>query len=372
MDVKKIENNFQRHVSCGRITGALCTVYEKEKELYRGVFGYADCAQKKALRGNEFFRLASMTKPITATAILILQERGLLDIDAPIGKYIPDFQHGGVGVLIDGKLQFVKNAREITIRDCLCHASGLGSGAVGNYQFCQRKEPCNLAENVLSWNGALLDFEPKEKQAYSGVVAFELLAYVVEQVGKMPFETFLQKEIFIPLGMNQTKYTLDADERERLVEMSKTNQDGKLEFVDFGYCGFNAFAEGYTGGSAGLFSTIDDYMRFACMLAQDGTYQGIRILKEETVKKMRTPQHHYGIEGISEYFNWGLGVRVVEKQGASQPLPEGSFGWSGAYGTHFWVEPYTGKSAILMLNKADVGGSGSIYSLEFEKLVTEY
>ena len=151
--------------------------------------------------------------------------------------------------------------------------------------------------------------------------------------------------------------------------MTKTNESGELEPVDFGYRGFGAFAEGYTGGSAGLFSTLDDYARFACMLSQKGMLGNARILKEESVEQMSTPQHDYSIQGVSEYFNWGLGVRVVEKQDEAQALPAGSYGWSGAYGTHFWVEPATKRCAILMLNKADVGGSGSPYSYEFEKLV---
>ena len=369
MEVDKIKDYFETNVAKGKIIGAVCAVFESGKELYRGVFGYLDCAKTKQLKGNEFFRLASMTKPITATAILILQERGLLNIDDTIGTYIAGFNHGGVGELIDGSLCVVKTAREITIRDCLCHASGLGSGVVGDYQLHQRKTPFDLAENVLAWNGALLDFEPKIKQAYSAIVAFELLAYIVEIVSKMPFESFLQKEIFEPLGMKETIYLLAEENKQRLVEMTKTNESGALEAVDLGYRGFGAFAEGYTGGSAGLFSTLDDYARFACMLSQRGVLGDVRILKEETIEQMRTPQHDYSIPGINEYFNWGLGVRVVEKQDVAQALPAGSYGWSGAYGTHFWVEPTTKRYAVLMLNKADVGGSGSPYSYEFEKLV---
>lgn len=364
-----LENNFVKHIENKRLTGLVCGVYQGEEEIYRGVFGYHDCAQTKLLKEDAIFRLASMTKPITATAVLIAEELGWLKLDDVVSKYIKGFQHGGVGSLCDGQMKRVNDSREITIRDCLTHSSGLGSGAVGDYQFLRNGEPKNLGENVFAWDGALLDFATGTKQGYSGLVAFELLAYIVEIVSGVPFDEFLQQEIFDPLGMEDTGYRLSEVDKERLVEMTKTADDGGLDYVDFGLRGFDAFAEGYTGGSAGLFSTLDDYSKFVRMLANKGTYNGRRILSPDSVAKMGTPQLSMDIEGVSKYFNWGLGVRVCEKRGDWQVLPDGSFGWSGAYGTHFWVEPGTGRSAVLMLNKADVGGSGSPYSYEFEKLV---
>lgn len=364
-----LKNNFNRYIQNKSLTGLVCGIYQGEKETYRGAFGYSDCLQTQLIQENAIFRLASMTKPITATAVLIAEERGLLQLDAPIHTYIPNFQHGGVGVLENGELQWIESAREITIHDCLTHTSGLGSGEVGNYQFLRFPEPKTLEDNVNAWNKAFLDFAPKTKQAYSGLVAFELLAYIVQIVSGMSFEEFLRKEVFIPLGMRDTVYRLTDEQKTRLVEMVTTGKDGGLEVVDYGWRGFGVFAEGYTGGSAGLFSTLADYSKFVRMLACNGEFQGIRILSAQSVAKMRTAQLSTSLAGLSESFNWGLGVRVCEKQGINQPLPDGSFGWSGAYGTHFWVEPSSGRSAILMLNKADVGGSGSPYSYEFEKLV---
>ena len=365
----RLEKNFIEHIKNKHLTGLVCGVYQGEEEIYRGVFGYKDCAQTISVKENAIFRLASMTKPITATAILIAEERGWLELSDSVSKYIPNFQHGGVGSIVDGELRQVGKAREITIHDCLTHSSGLGSGEVGDLQFLQKKSPRTLKENVLSWNGALLDFAPKSKQGYSGLVAFELLAYIVEIVSKMPFEEFLQREIFSPLGMKDTTYRLDEEQKTRIIEMSTTAKDGGLDSVDFGWRGFGTFSEGYTGGSAGLFSTLDDYSKFVRMLACNGVFCGVRVLTLKSIEKMRTAQLSNELNGLSDYFNWGLGVRVCEKQGVNQPLPDGSFGWSGAYGTHFWVEPNTRRSAVLMLNKADVGGSGSPFSQEFERLV---
>ena len=164
----QIEKHFNEHIENERLTGLVCGIYQGEEEIYRKAFGYQDCAQSKPLKENAIFRLASMTKPITATAILIAEERGWLQLTDTISKYIPNFRHGGIGALVDGQLNFVGNAREITIHDCLTHTSGLGAGEVGNYQFLRKDEPQNLKENVFAWNGALLDFAPKAKQGYSG------------------------------------------------------------------------------------------------------------------------------------------------------------------------------------------------------------
>lgn len=365
----QIDNRFNEYIKNQRLTGLAYGVYQGEEEVFSGVLGYQDCAQTTSIKDDAIFRLASMTKPITATAVLIAEEKGWLRVNDPVSKYIPNFKHGGVGIIADGQLRQVKTAREITIHDCLTHTSGLGSGEVGNYLFLKFGEPKSLEKNVMKWNGAMLDFAPKTKQGYSGVVAFELLAYVVQSVSGMPFSEFLNQEIFIPLGMTDTGYLLPEENKSRLVEMSTTAKDGGLERVDYGWRGFGAFGEGYTGGSAGLLSTLEDYSRFVRMLACRGVFQGVRILSPDSVQKMRTPQLSSELNGISQYFNWGLGVRVCEKRGENQPLSDGSFGWSGAYGTHFWIEPKTGKSAVLMLNKADVGGSGSPFSREFELII---
>lgn len=368
--VVELEKRFIGYIKNKKLAGISWGIYQGEDVLFHGVLGYRDASQTIPLRETDIFRLASMTKPITATAILIAEERGWLKLDDAISKYIKGFRHGGVGSFCDGQMKRVCDSREITIRDCLTHSSGLGSGAVGDYQFSRKCEPKNLKENVLAWNDALLDFSAGVKQGYSGLVAFELLAYIVEIVSGLLFDEFLKQEIFDPLGMKDTGYRLSNKDKGRLVEMTRTANDGGLECVDLGLRGFGAFSEGYTGGSAGLFSTLDDYSKFVRMLANKGIFEGEKILSPDSVAKMGMPQLSMDIEGVSKYFNWGLGVRVCEKQGEWQVLPDGSFGWSGAYGTHFWVEPNTGRSAVLMLNKVDVGGSGSPYSYEFEKLVT--
>ena len=367
MNANAIEKIFLDYVKENRIAGATYSVFQGDKTLCHATIGYANTQDKTPLKDNAIFRLASMTKPITTVALLILMERGLIDIDQPVGRYLDGFNHGGVGNIINENLRFLHSAKEITIKDCLTHSSGLGSGIVGDKQLCTLPKPKHLVDNVNAWNGAFLDFAPGASTAYSAVVAFELLALIVQTVSKITFDNFLKKEIFDPLGMVDTCYTLSDSQKTRLVQMCKTGKDGNLENVDYGFSGFHVFEQGYTGGSAGLFSTLDDYSRFAKMLLGKGEYNGVKILSRKSVELMKTEQI-----SKSDYESWGLGVRVIKKQDQYQSLPVNAFGWSGAYGTHFWIDPSTNKCAVFMLNKADVNGAGSIYSKKFEQLVEQY
>lgn len=361
--MERIASYFLREIELQHLIGVSYVVCRKGKEIFRGNFGFADVARTNNLQGNEIFRLASMTKPITAVAVLKAVEKGMLDLDEPIGTYIKGFHHGGVGKVEKGQAIFSHSAREITLRDILCHTSGLGhNGKVGAFEDEKHNfdKPCQLKENVENWNGALLDFAPGEiHNGYGGTVPFELAAYAVEYVSEQPFDNFLKQEIFQPLGMKDTTYSLTEEQKLRVVEVCQEKVRGKLEKLDLGWAGFHSYAEGYTGGSAGLFSTLDDYLSFANMLLY-----GNGILKQESLIEMRRPQ--YPQEGNMQ--QWGLGVRVCTQVRGWQTLPIGSFGWSGYYGTHFWCEPQTGTVAVLMFNK-DAEGAGSRFIRDFERLV---
>ena len=360
---------FDGLVKENEILGAVCAVYSGEEEIFRHTTGYQNAAKTKPQTYDGIFRLASMTKPITAAAVMICVERGLLDLDAPISRYIDGFCHSGVGKLVDGEIVFEKASKELTIRQMLSHSSGIGSGAVGDLQWRNMKKPQTLKEAVEGFNGWYLDFEAGCSQAYSPFMAMEIAARAVEIVTGVSWIEFLQKEIFTPLNMKDTGYQLSEEQLLRKHEMC-IRRDKQFEVSEFD-TGFEAFIDGYTGASAGLYSTLDDYANFARMLSGKGVFKGKRILSENSVAEIARPQLLKTIAGVNEYFNWGLGVRTLEKQGECQPLPDGSFGWSGAYGTHFWIEPKSGISAVLMLNARDAGGSGSPYSYRFEELVQQ-
>ncbi len=356
--MENVHRCLMKHIEQKHLTGAAFAISVNGNTVCRDDLGYADCEQKRPLCNRAVFRLASMTKPVTSVAAMICKERGLLDFDAPIGKYIEGFSHCGVGKIENGEVVFAKAARAITLRDIFTHSSGLGSGIIGDLQYKSMKPFNTLSESAKAWNRCFLDFEPRSKAAYSAVTAFELAALAVERVSQKPYERFLQDEIFSKLDMADTCYSLTAEQASRLVEMPLPDNNGHILKKDFGLKGFNLFTEGYTGGSAGLFSTLDDYLAFAEMLALGGKRNGVRILSESSVREMGTPI----------FQSWGVGVYVRGPQIKVQPLPQGSFGWSGAYGTHFWVEPKSKTAAVLMLNHADCGGSASPFSAEFERL----
>ena len=370
MDMQAVKLHIDERLEAGLLPGAVCGVFLDGRPVFTYVSGYADVEKKIPLKENAVFRLASMTKPVTAAAALLCEDRGLLHIEDKVSRYLPAFSHMKVGRMENGRpMEAGEASREITLYDVLTHSSGLGSGEVGAFQYGARSLPDTLEEAVGAYAGWLLDFDPASRQCYSAAVAFDLAARIVEIASGMPYAQFLEENIFRPLGMRDTGYTVDDERFARTVKMYRLKDDGSgIQPRDFKRCGFPEFKEGYTGGSAGLFSTFRDYSLFARMLAGEGEFGGVRILSKAAVEKMRRPALSHSMEGIDDFFNWGCGVRVREKQcGDRQPLSDGSFGWSGAFSTHFWVDPKLKLTAVLMANLNDAGGADAAASAQFER-----
>jgi CubicO group peptidase (beta-lactamase class C family) len=360
-----LKDNFVKHVEEKRLTGTSYAVSVNNEIKINEIIGYSDCAQTTPLQNNSMFRMASMTKPICTTAVLMCKDRGLLDLDAPISTYI-DFHHSGVGQIINNEAVFLEEAREIRLRDVLSHSSGLGSGPIGNAQTSSIISPINPNESVEGLNGYYLDFKPGTRAAYSALSAFELAACAVEAVTQTPFDQFVKDEIFTPLGMVDTTFVVNDEQATRLVDLPLPDNQGHIEKIDIGRRSSTWSPEGFVGGSSGLFSTLTDYMKFANMLAFGGEINGRRYLSRESFLEMTSQQIR-----ISDTTAWGLGVCVRIAKGNDQPLPVGCFGWSGAFGTHFFVDPSSKTACVLMLNHANCNGSESPFSKEFEKLLKD-
>ncbi len=370
MDWTETRRHIDERIEKGLLPGAVCGVFSQGECIFEYAAGYSDAEKKTPLRKDALFRLASMTKPITAAAALICEDRGLLRITDEVCKYIPGFSDLRVGRPENGRIADAGAAeRNITLFDILTHSAGLGAGEVGAAQYAARKVPETLEEAATTYQNWYLDFSPGTRQCYSAGVAFDVAARIVELVSGLPYARFLEENIFRPLGMRDTTYTPDEAQLARAVRMYRLKDDGGgMEFKDFGRSGFPEFAEGYPGGSAGLFGTYRDYSLFARMLAGEGEFGGVRILSEAAAEKMRTPFLSHALEGIDDYFNWGLGVRVRERRCAGrQPLSAGSFGWSGAFSTHFWVDPRLKVVGLLMVNLNDAGGADAEASAAFEQ-----
>lgn len=362
---ENLEATILSDVASGKVGGAAIAVTQDGKTVYQGCFG----DERIGIRVTEhtLFRLASMTKPITAAAILLLIDRGAFELDTPVSKFIPGFEKMDIGEICGGEMRIKCPARtSITIRHLLTHSSGLGSGPVGDYVAAELP-PCKretLAQAVEHYVKNPLDFEPFTCQSYSPIHAFDVLARIVEIVSGLSYDKFLEKEIFLPLGMVETTFAPTAEQWSCIVPMH-TYQNGAGRVVampensvalDFPITCFS--------GAGSLLSTLEDYKKFAAMLLNYGTFEGKRIISEKMIREMATAQLPSSIMSGPEV--WGLGVRVIndETYGA---LPCGTFGWSGAYGTHFWVDPVNRITAVYMKNSTYDGGAGSNTACRFER-----
>lgn len=343
---------MQEMVVKNEIAGAVTMVVTKDKVLHLQCTGFADVEAKRPMSANTLFWIASMTKPITGTAILILQDEGKLHVSDPVAKYLPEFA--------DLKTPSGKPAN-LTITQLLTHTSGLGeaSGAAA-------KEAKTLADLVPLWLAAPMQYEPGEKWRYtqSGINA---AGRIVEVVSGLSFDQFLAEHLFTPLGMKETTFYPTDTQRARLVTAyAKNKETGALEPVpprsDFGSRNHPP------QGNGGLFSTAPDYARFCQMLLGNGTVDGRRYLSPAAMKFLTTPQtgdlptgffqsDTYGQRGAN--YGWGIGTCILRRphDGVAAMLSPGSFGHGGAWGTQAWIDHVKGVAYVLMVQRANFPNS---------------
>lgn len=362
-----VDARVQADVESGKVGGAALCVVQDGKVLLHKTYGYQNVDTKQPLLENAMFRLASMTKPITAAAALIAQDMGLLSIDDPLCKYIPAYASMKIGHMENGQPVYDKDATTpITIKHLLSHTSGLGTLEIGDHDWAQM--PDELAKSpagVMEWlSDKMLAFEPYTAQWYSPVAAFVAVARIIEIVSGMPFDQYLNKYLFLPLGMKDTTFAMNEDQKARMIAMH-TYEEGKgayavpksVETI------FENIPTTQFCGGAGLAATLDDYVIFAEMLTHGGEVNGVRVLSEQAVKQMASVQVTDAI--MPPPIQWGLGVRVISADGYQ--MPKGCFGWSGAYGTHYWSDPENKISAVYMKNSGYDGGAGALTAFLFEQ-----
>ncbi len=366
-----LDARFADDLASGRISGAAACVFQN------GVCQYERCVGVTAPGGNRpvtprtIFRLASMTKPVTAVAVLLLAEQGKLSLDDPIEKYLPAFCNPrltGVdesGALVDrGAI-----ATKPTIFHLLTHTSGIGSGIVGAHPSAALPDAAkrDLASAVAHYASLGLSFEPMTRHEYSPLAAFDLLASIVETVAEEDFNDFLRRYIFDRCDMPDTTFVPNDGQWDRLITLHDL-RDGQATWADsVEGCVFEDVpATRYLGG-AGLVSTLSDYSHFAEMLLGRGVWNGRRVLGERWVDQMGTPALPPTIQ--PGYKRWGLSVRVIVG-GGYRSLPVGAYGWSGVYGTHFWVDPANRITAVYMRNSLYDGGFASRLAHRFEQDVS--
>ena len=355
----------------GRVGGAGLCVMQDGKEVYKKYFGYKNQTLKIPMDDGDhtIFRLASMTKPITAIAVLIQVSRGLMDLDAPITNLLPQFSDMWVGELKDDKVVAKEPAKRLlTPRMLLSHQSGLHAGDLGTRQGLGTDEDRQDLAHIVNYFSTLkLDFQPTEAQMYSATAAFDVCARLVELTSGMPYNEFVTKEIFKPLDMVDTTFIPTDDQWSRFIVMHSRREENGVgiseDSATIPGCIFENFPITWFSGGAGLCSTLPDYVKFAEMLADSGRLpDGTQLVPEALIREMGTPWVPFEVMPVRE--RWGLGVRVITEE---HWMPKGCFGWSGAYGSHFWVDPANKITAVYMKNSRYDGGAGSQTSSYFEQ-----
>lgn len=348
----RIDQVFEAYVDEGRLPGAVILVARKGEIAYLKAFGQADRENNIPMTESSVFRIASQTKAITSTGIMILQEEGKLLITDPVGKYIPEFAETRVAMAQDdGTFEVVPADRPITIRDLLTHTAGIGYGGgpaaaeweeagIQGWYFADREEP--VLETVRKMGALPFDAQPGERFVYG--YNTDILGALIEVVSGQPLNVFLRERILDPLGMNDTHFYLPENKRDRFTVVYSVTENGLERAPEpGGMVGQGMYTDGprtsFSGG-AGYLSTATDYWKFLQMMLNGGEYNGNRILSRKTVELMTTD--HLG----DITFPWtpgmgfGLGFEVVKDVGdRGVPGSVGEYGWGGAYHSDYWVDP---------------------------------
>ncbi len=373
LDMALLEENIEKAAlydfENGKVFGSAYCVIRGSEVVYKKCFGSVSADTDEPVTENTVFRMASMTKPVTAAAVLILIERGLLSLSDKVSDFLPEFKDIHIThITQSGELTDMGKAQnEITVCNLLTHTSGIGSDPLKDAGLSE-EDIQSIDDTVNFYFRMGLDFEPGTKQQYSGFGAFDVLVKIIEKVSGTDYLEFLTQEIFEPCGMKNTTFVPSPEQWKATIAMHN-RVDGKScneKMIEDRV--FSFFPCKHYLGGAGLVSTLADYAEFAKMLLNKGKTPAKRIVREDTFGLMHTPFVTEDIMPGSE--RWGLGVRVIVREDYEN-LPVGAFGWSGAYGTHFWIDPVNNIAAVYMKNSVVDGGAANESARNFEKAVKD-
>ena len=366
---KTLKDRLDGDMRWGRVGGAHLLVLQNGEEVASICQGWHNPDTGEKLKEDAIYRLCSMTKPVTGVAALIAQEHGLLNIEDKVEDYLPDYADMYVGKEVDGKVVPDKKSNvPLRIWHMLSHCNGIMAEVpLGNLMVAAtpHEVQTSLASITDYCAKQPLAFEPESYTAYTGRTSFDAVARIIELKSGLTYAEFLDKYIFTPLGLKDfTFYPTEAQWDRMIVPTDKADGNG-LVTVNLGKRTFESLPLSYTTAGAGLVASMADYAVFAEMLRNKGRSGNVQIFSPELLETMTKPRVPDGTPGRDPVSSWGLGVRVVVKDDV---LPVGSFGWSGAYGTHFWVDPVNEITAIYMRSSRwyDSHGCGTI-GAQFER-----
>lgn len=369
---ERINNTLKTFVDSGRVAGSAALIFEKGEEVYFGAFGDADREAGTKMSRNTIVQIYSMTKPITGTALMQQYEKGKFQLDDPLSDYLPEFEDVEVfeGLDDSGNPILVEPKRPITVRDITRHTAGFANDGNAPYvgQLLQQANLFNfentLEQTISGLSELPLVFHPGDEWYYGPSV--DVQARLVEVLSGQPFEEYLNDHILGPLGMDETRYFVPEADRDQMSSAYGMDGEGNLiQIPDQQAHNLNINEYPLRHGGWGLTSTLDNYQTFIRMLVNEGTLNGVQILKSETVKLMAT--NHLSDEVTERIwlpskgqvgFGIDFAVRLAppvdanENQGAV-----GEFFWDGAASTLFWVDPVNELTSVFFVQKFPFDGS---------------
>ena len=375
--LQRITAMIERRIAAGDIAGAVTIVGRRGRVAHHVARGVMDLESKQPMTPRAMFRIASMTKPVISVAVMMLVEEGKLHLNDPVSRYIPEFRDVKVAVAraAGGRAGGANEApqfytvpanRAVTVKDLLTHVSGLGSGPMGNSDIARvaRKEGETLSDYIPRLGGTALEFQPGSRWTYSPGAGFETLGRIIEIASGTRLDQFFRTRIFDPLGMPDIAFWPTDAQWPRVASvyareakgLSKTQTPNDTMSRNV-----------YFRGSGGLYSTAEDYVAFGLMLANGGALGGKRLISRKSVEMLSAVHVPDTLPGRPAGEGYGLGVRVVPNHAARGTLlSDGTYGWSGAQGTHFFVDPKEQLVGVLMVQTSN----GEIQR-EFEDLVAQ-
>lgn len=359
----RIDSMLDGAVRQGEIGGLVAFVLRDDQLVYERAVGWRDREAQVPMTTNTVFRIASQTKALTSAAILMLMEEGRLSLATPASRFLPTFARTTVAQRTDSGVVVVPARRAITIRDLLTHSAGVsyggeahlaeqyrakGLGPAAGFGWYTADKTVPICETMETLGTLPFAAQPGERFVYG--YNTDLLGCIVERVSGVSLDRFLRERLTGPLGMRDTHFFLPVADRARLATVYRSDS-GRVVRADTGARGQGHYVDGprvsYAGG-AGLVSTARDYARFLQMIAHGGTWNGRRYMAPHTVALMTTNQLG-ALYGTGTGF--GFGFETVEQYGATGMASRGTYGWGGAYGSNYKVDPVEGLVIVVMMNQ---------------------
>jgi CubicO group peptidase (beta-lactamase class C family) len=350
--LERMSDAMQRYIDANQLAGTVSLISRKGQVIHMESQGWKSKETGEEMTGDTIFFIMSMTKPIVSTALMMLYEEGHFLLTDPISDWIPEIADKQVVVENEFGTYRVPAHRPIDFRHVLSHTAGLDPNrdALNADELALLGRRDNLEDTIIRRGPLPLAFHPGDEWQYGS--STDYVALLVERISGETLKEYLQKNIFDPLGMEDTFYAVPEEKRDRVasvysptgpgqtIELSRTKEYSNTPF----------FGENYYGGVAGLFSTASDYWRFSQMLLNGGELDGVRLLSPKTVSLMIS--NHSGDGDVyvrGPGYNFGLGFGILSDAGkARDPLTPGSYTWGGAWGTIFWTDPVEEMTGIMM------------------------